>query len=126
MLSPRPFVLLSVAGMFAAGLAHASSDQASVPAMHQTTPAGTSKPATTDISQLSVETAAQTPAAMSALNNLVQQTKAMGFMAPSQCFTMRSYKFKGDGIARDELRPSGETTCEAASLFTLKDAAGSK
>ena len=49
------------------------------------------------------------------------------FMEPkSQCFTMRSYKFKQDDAARDELRPSGESTCETASTLSLKDAVKAK
>ena len=38
------------------------------------------------------------------------------------CYTMRSYKFKYQNAPDDALLPSGASTCEAASTFSLKDA----
>lgn len=126
MLSPRLSLLLMIAGMFVPTLAQGSSENANTEALTRAAPAGASPVITFHELQLSGATPGQSFVNTLPLKKSLQSAtpKAMG--TKSQCFTMRSYKFKQDNAARGELRPAGESTCEAASTFSLKDAFSTK
>ena len=88
----------------------------------QTAPAGTSPAITLDDSLLT----SGVPGLSS--NDAVALKKRLkaSMEQKIQCYTIRSYKLKREGTASDELRPSGGSTCESASIFSLKDAVISK
>ena len=122
MLSPRPFLLLMAACMSTPAIAVASTEKAKTEVLTQAAPAGTSPAITVDDSLL---TAGGLERSSYATVVLEKRLKA-SMEQKSQCYTMRSYKFKREGTASDELRPSGGSTCESASIFSLKDAVISK
>ena len=122
MVLPRPFLFLMAVGMFAPVLARASSDEVKAPVVVQDVSTDSSQPWTVYVANLAADASGQSSAATTKLNKMLMQQTAKALMPRSQCFTMRSYKFKRDDSAQDELQPSGQSTCEAATLFSLKDA----
>jgi hypothetical protein len=126
MLSPRHFLPLIVAGMLIPTISQASNDKSNTAVLTPDGPTGPSPVITFTESRLRGITAGQAPVDDLDLKKKLQTAMAKAMEPKSQCFTMRSYKFKRDDTAKDQLKPSGESTCEAASTFSLKDAVDSR
>lgn len=125
MLSPRPFIFLALAGMLQTASAQATREQSNPPVIVQAVPHSSTTTMTFSVLSLPGPSAAlpdQALAKKQLMDEAANMQKAM--QSNSRCYTIHSFKFKQKDAANDALQPSGESVCESASMFTLKEAGG--
>ena len=121
MLLPRRYLLLISAGMLVPTIPLAASD-ASRPDVPTKSTLFRSSPAM-DIYRSRLPEVNEPSATPPTQTSNEQLHIVQPYLEPrSLCYTMRSYKFKYQNAPDNALLPSGASTCEAASTFSLKDA----